>query len=474
MPTPLLIGSDWVQTGRTAKITSPYDGALVGEVCVGDASHLRGAIDAAQRAFDATTRRLPAFERAGVLTRIAAAIERQRAEFVRLIVAEAGKPHTLADGEVSRAVSTFTLAAELARETAGELLDMDAFASGRGHIGLARRFPLGVIYGITPFNFPLNLVAHKVAPAIASGNCVVIKPSPQTPLTALLLGRLVLEAGAPAGQLNVVCCSNEDAGSPLSDERVKMVSFTGSAAVGWKLKTLSGQKKVTLELGGNAAAIVHEDAVLDTAIPALATAAFSYAGQSCISTQRIFVHAPIYDAFRARFVAQVRAQIKTGDPRDPTVTVGPMINATALTRIRDWIEAARVGGAALAHGGGVIGNCLEATVLEVPHQRFELCREEAFAPIVTLQRYTSYDEALGEVNASPYGLQAGVFTQDIDRAWRAFERLEVGGVLINQVPTFRADNQPYGGVKASGFGREGVRYAMEEMTELKSLIMRMA
>ena len=474
MPTPLLIGADQVNTGTSSAIISPYDDSVVGEVYVGDASHLRRAIDAAQHAFEAATRRQPAFERGVVLSRLAVAIEQQRAEFVRLIVAEAGKPHALADAEVTRAVGTFTIAAELARQTPGHLLDVDAFASGRGHVGLVRRFPIGVIYGITPFNFPLNLVAHKVAPALASGNTIIIKPSPQTPLTALLLGRLALEAGAPAGQLNVVTCSNDDAGVPLGDERVKMVSFTGSAAVGWKIKALSGQKRVALELGGNAAAIVHEDASLDVAIPALATGSFSYAGQSCISTQRIFVHAPVYDAFRTRFIAQVRDHIKTGDPRDRTVTVGPMINSAALTRIRGWIDAACAAGAKILHGGTAVGNCLEATVIEVPHQQFELCRQEAFAPIVTLQRYASFEEALNEVNLSRYGLQTGVFTQDIGRAYKAFEQLDVGGVLINQAPTFRADNQPYGGVKDSGFGREGVRYAMEEMTELKSLIVRMA
>jgi acyl-CoA reductase-like NAD-dependent aldehyde dehydrogenase len=472
MAAPLLIGSDWVTTDRTARIVSPYDGSTVGEVCLAGPEQLRRAIMAAHEAFERTARRQPAFERSALLARLAAAIERERAEFVRLIIAEAGKPRTLAEAEVTRAVSTFTLAAEAARETRGALLDMDAFAAGKGHTGIVRRFPIGVIYGITPFNFPLNLVAHKVAPALAAGNTIIIKPSPQTPHTALKLGRLAQEAGAMPGQLNVVCCSNEDAVVPLSDDRVKLVSFTGSAEVGWKIKAQSGKRRVALELGGNAAAIVHEDAALDAAIPLLATGSFSYAGQSCISTQRIFVHASIYDTFRARFVAEVRGRIITGDPNDPKVTVGPMINPAALVRVRAWIAAATSTGATVLHGGHVKGNCLEATILEVPHQDFELCREEAFAPIVTLQRYETFDEALSLVNASRYGLQAGVFTQDIGRILQAFDTLEVGGVLINQVPTFRVDNQPYGGVKDSGLGREGVRAAMEEMSELKSLIIR--
>lgn len=474
MSSPFLIGADWVQTESVLQVMSPQAGTVVSEVCLGDASHLRRAIDVAQHAFETITRRQPAFERAAVLTRIAAAIEERRPEFSRTIMREAGKPVTLADAEVSRAIATFTMAAALARETPGHLLDVDAFSSGNGHVGLARRFPLGVIYGITPFNFPLNLVAHKVAPAIASGNTIVIKPSPQTPLTALLLARLALGCGLPPGQLNVVCCANEHAGVPLEDDRVKMVSFTGSAAVGWKIKAASGRRRVALELGGNAAAIVHEDAAIEYAVATLATGAFAYAGQSCISTQRIFVHAPIYAAFREQLIAYVREHIKSGDPSDPHVLVGPMINPAALARVRGSIDAALAAGATLAHGGGVKGNCLEATILEVPHQQFDVCQEEAFAPIVSLQSYESFDDVLQLVNASRYGLQAGVFTRDMGRAWRAYERLDVGGVLINQAPTFRTDNQPYGGTKESGFGREGVRYAMEEMTELKTLIMRSA
>ncbi len=470
----LLIGADWVPTDNVATIVSPFDGFVVGQVCVGDATHLHRAVDAAQATFESVSRRQQPFERAQILARLATSIEQQRTEFVRLIVAEAGKPITHAEAEVTRAVGTFQLAAELARATPGHLLDLDAFASGRGHFGLVRRFPLGVIYGLTPFNFPLNLVAHKVAPALATGNTIVIKPSPQTPLTALLLGRLALEAGMPPGQLNVVCCTNADAAAPLGDERVKMISFTGSAAVGWKLKAQCGTKKITLELGGNAGAIVHEDAALDLAVPALATGAFAYAGQSCISTQRIFVHAPIYDVFRERFVAHVRAHVRTGDPRDPSVTVGPMINGAALVRIRGALDAARADGATILLGGAAEGNCLTPTVVEVPHQRSALCTEEAFAPVVTLHRYASFAEALTEVNASRYGLQAGVFTQDIGRIRQAFETLEVGAVLINQTPTFRVDGQPYGGVKDSGFGHEGVRYAMEEMTEPRSLILRVA
>jgi acyl-CoA reductase-like NAD-dependent aldehyde dehydrogenase len=470
----LLIGSRWVKTDTQVTIRSPYDDAPVGRVCLGGAADLRDAVEAAHRAFADLTRNQPSFERADILSRVAATIERRRSEFVDLIIGEAGKPRVLAEAEVTRAVGTFTIASALARETPGHLLDLDAFASGRGHVGLARRFPIGVIYGITPFNFPLNLVAHKIAPALATGNTIVIKPAPQTPLTALLLAHVVQEAGAPAGQLNVVTCANEHAGIPLEDERVKMVSFTGSSAVGWKIKALCGRKRVALELGGNAAALVHEDANLDVAIPSLAAGSFAYAGQSCISTQRILVHARIHDAFCARFTEHVRTEIRAGDPRDSAVTVGPMINAAARARVLAWIDEACGAGGRVLHGGRVVGTCLEPTVLAVPNQNSTLCREEAFAPVVTVQRYESFDEAIALANASRYGLQAGVFTQDINRIAEAFAQLEVGGVLINQAPTFRTDNQPYGGVKESGFGREGVRSAMEEMTELKTLVVRLA
>lgn len=472
MPSPLLIGAEWEHCETTFPVVNPYDGTTVAEVCLGGPAHLDRAIAAAHQAYMSVARHQPAYARSAILQRAAAAIEHHRADFVRLLIQEAGKPRAFAETEVTRAAGTFQLAGELARQTPGHLLDLDAFASGDRHFGLARRFPLGVVYALTPFNFPLNLVAHKVAPALATGNTVVLKPSPQTPLTALLLGRLLLEAGLPPGQLNIVCCSNDDAIRPLTDERVRMVSFTGSAAVGWKLKSLCGRQRVALELGGNAAAIVHEDADLTTAIPALATGAFAYAGQSCISTQRILVHSPVFDVFRERFVAHVRQSIHTGDPDHPTTTVGPLVNAAALQRTTGWIEAALAGGARLLLGGQVSGRCLTATVIEVPHQRFDLCLNEAFAPVVTLQRYDDFPDALREANDSRYGMHAGVFTRDIGRAREAYETLDVGGVLINQAPTFRADNQPYGGTKDSSFGREGVRYAMEEMTELKSLILR--
>jgi acyl-CoA reductase-like NAD-dependent aldehyde dehydrogenase len=331
-----------------------------------------------------------------------------------------------------------------------------------------------VITAITPFNFPLNLVAHKVAPCLATGNTMVVKPAAKTPLTALLLAEVLAEAGVPAGQMNFVTCSNEHAAHLVTDERVRMMSFTGSPDVGWRLKTLAGKKRACLELGGNAGAIVHSDADLATAVPMIAAGGFGYAGQSCISVQRIFVQEEIYEDFKARLVVHIREKVKTGDPRDRATVVGPMITAEALAKTRALLAAAVAAGGRVVTGGEASGFCLDATVLEDVPLSHTACTDELFAPIVTLHRYGAFDEALRLVNDSRFGLQAGIFTNDIRRALLAYEVLDVGGVLINQVPTWRVENMPYGGIKDSGFGREGLRYAMEEMTEIKTLIIRNA
>jgi acyl-CoA reductase-like NAD-dependent aldehyde dehydrogenase len=466
----MLIGSEWRETGRTKPVINPYSGAEFAQVPLGDAKTVDEAIKVAHEAFAVTRAQAP-HARGDLLARVARGLEERRADFVETMISEAGKPYTFADGEVTRAIITFTVASEEARRQQGELLDIDAYATGSGHFGFVRRFPLGVISAITPFNFPLNLVAHKVAPGMAAGNTLVVKPALKTPLTALLLAEVLVAAGMPAGQVNFVTCDHEDAGALITDPRIKMVSFTGSPEVGWRLKEQCGKKKIALELGGNAGVIVHGDADLKSAVPKIAVGAFSYAGQSCISVQRIFVQDAIYEEFKRQFVDQVRAHIQTGDPRDEKTVVGPMIDSGALERITGWIESARQSGAKILCGGNVRGRCLEATVIENPAPNLDVCAKEAFAPIVTLHAYQTFDEALKFVNDSDFGLQAGVFTRDIGRAMQAFEQLEVGGVLINNVPTFRADNMPYGGLKDSGFGREGVRFAMEEMTELKSLIL---
>ena len=467
----LLIGADWVTTESQISVVNPFTGEVCARVPLGGAQEVERAIATAHATFP-KVRQIPAHKRATLLQNVARGIERRQADFVNTMIAEAGKPVTAAEAEVARAQITFLAAAEEARRQHGELLDMDACASGEGHLGLARRFPLGVIGAITPFNFPLNLVAHKVAPCLATGNTMVVKPATKTPLCALLLAEVLIEAGMPPGQVNFVTCTNEDSAQLLQDDRVKKITFTGSPVVGWKLKEQCGKKHITLELGGNAGVILHADADLDAAIPAVAAGGFGYAGQSCISVQRVVIHESRYDEVKSRLVAHIGEKIKTGDPRDHAAVVGPMITADALRGIRERIDAALSAGAKLVCGGEVHGRCLEATVLEDVAPTLDLCAKEAFAPIVTLHRYREFDEAMEFVNASDFGLQAGVFTRDLQLALRAFDVLDVGGVLINQVPTFRVENMPYGGIKDSGFGREGVRYAMEEMTELKSLIIK--
>ncbi|MEQ1862032.1 MAG: aldehyde dehydrogenase family protein [Chthoniobacteraceae bacterium] len=468
----LLVGGRWLNTAERLPVVNPFTGETIASVPMGNAGTVQLAIDGAVAAF-AEVRATPVHARAALLEKIARGIEARRAEFVETIVAEAGKPVTYSEAEVARAVMTFRCAADEARRAHGEVLAMDALPPGEGHMGMARRFPIGVIAGISPFNFPLNLVAHKVAPCIATGNTMVLKPATKTPLSALLLAEVLVAEGVPAGQINVVTCSNDDARALIADERVKKVTFTGSPAVGWRLKEQCGKKKITLELGGNAGCIVHSDSDLAAAVPMIALGGFAQAGQSCISVQRVVVHESIYADFRARLVDVVREKIKAGDPRDPATVVGPMITAEALAGICARIEAAKAAGAKVVCGGGVVGQCLEATVLEDVPPTCDLCAEEAFAPVVTLHRYREFDEALAFVNDSRFGLQAGVFTRDLKLAMRAFETLEVGGVMINQVPTFRTETMPYGGVKDSGFGREGVRYAMEEMTELRSLVIKL-
>lgn len=347
---------------------------------------------------------------------------------------------------------------------------MDLSPGMDGSLGIARRFPIGPVLGITPFNFPLNLVAHKVAPCLASGNPIVLKPAPQTPLTALMLGEIVLEAGLPPGALSVLPCDNSVAEQMVMDPRFKVLSFTGSAAVGWMLKAKSGKKRVLLELGGNGGVIVEPDADLDLAAQRCAVGGYVYSGQTCISVQRVFVHDHVYDRFVKQFLARV-GTLQSGDPSDEATVIGPLINEAAARRVEDWIGEAVAQGAKLLAGGKRSGSLVEATVLADVTPEMKVSRCEVFGPVVTVTRYKQFEEALGVLNDSEFGLQAGVFTRDVERVFRAYRDLEVGTVLINEIPTFRADHMPYGGVKDSGLGREGVRYAIEEMTELKLLVL---
>jgi acyl-CoA reductase-like NAD-dependent aldehyde dehydrogenase len=471
-----LLDGRWVGEGEAVAVRSPYDGSVVGQTFQATPEHLEQSIAAALRAFQ-VARKMPPEERSRILLAVAQAIGAQKDEFARLMALEAGKPVKAARIEVDRAVFTFSLAAA----EAVELHDKDEVLRLRTDLnpgspvrtGMVHRFPIGPIAAITPFNFPLNLVAHKLAPAMAVGCPVVLKPAPQTPLTALKLAALIVDAGWPAGALSVLPMSNDLAAKLVSDDRLKMLSFTGSAAVGWQLKAQSGKKRVVLELGGNAGLIIADDADVADAAARAAVGGFSYAGQSCISVQRIFVHESAYTKFMDELVPGVQA-LKCGDPLDETTDVGPLMRESDSERIETWIaEAVRTGAKLLCGGKRVMnGRGIEPAVLThtSPQQRVNC--EEIFGPVVTVEPYASFDETLRRVNDSRYGLQTGIFTSRPALIAQAFDQLEVGGVIVNDVPTYRSDQMPYGGVKDSGLGREGVKYAMEEMTETKILVSR--
>jgi acyl-CoA reductase-like NAD-dependent aldehyde dehydrogenase len=465
-----LLDGKWISAGRkVAEVRSPYDQSVVGAVAQATPADAEAAIAAAVRAF-AVTRKLPAYERQRVLRKVAEIIRAQREPLARTLAQEAGKPIKTSRAEIDRAAFTFDIAAEEAARIHGEYLPLDLQESTKGRWGMVRRFPLGPISGITPFNFPFNLVGHKVAPAIAAGCPILIKPAPQTPLSALNLARLVTEAGWPAGALAVLPLANEDAAILVEDGRLKLLSFTGSAAVGWSLRSKAGKKRVVLELGGNAGVIIHADADVDYAAERCAVGGFSYAGQSCISVQRILVHASILERFIATFVPKTKA-LRTGDPMDERTDVGPLIRPADADRVEQWIAEAVAAGAKVLCGGTRSGSVFEPTVLVNTQPTMKVNCQEVFAPLVTVESYSDFNDALERVNDSPYGLQSGVFTRDAALIFKAYEELEVGGVMIGEVPTFRLDSMPYGGVKDSGMGREGLRYAIEEMTEPKLLVM---
>jgi acyl-CoA reductase-like NAD-dependent aldehyde dehydrogenase len=459
----------WREDGDVVEIRAPYDGSVIARVVQGRHEHAEGAIAAAVKAFG-TTRRLPAFERQRVLRRIAASIQERKEEFARTLAQEAGKPIKAARIEVDRAIFTFNVAAEESTRIYGEFLPLDWQEFTAGRWGIVRRFPLGPIAGITPFNFPINLVAHKVAPAIAAGCPMVLKPAPQTPLCSLLLAECVQQAGWPDGGLNVLPLSNEDAGLLVTDDRIKLISFTGSVPVGWDIKRRAGKKKVVLELGGNAAVIVHSDADLEYAADRCVAGGFGYAGQTCISVQRILVEHSVYGKFTDLFVEGVK-KLKLGDPLDPSTDVGPLIRESDAIRTITWIDEAVRAGARLLCGGARKNLLVEPTVLTGTRPEMKVNCQEVFGPVATVEPYKDFDHALRQVNNSAYGMQAGVFTRDAKLLFQAYEELEVGGVIAGDVPSFRVDQMPYGGVKDSGFGREGLRYAIEEMTEPKLMVM---
>ncbi|MGD0827563.1 MAG: aldehyde dehydrogenase family protein [Desulfobaccales bacterium] len=463
------ISNKWVETGEQLPVRSPWSGETVDEVSLAGEGEWEAAIAAAQKAASTFRKSFSSLERRQMLEKLAAGVQARQEELAQTIVAEGGKPVTYARAEMSRGARTLSLAAEEAARIGGEVIPLDSTAASRGRWGITRRFPLGPILGISPFNFPFNLVAHKVGPALAAGNPIIIKPASATPLTSLKLAEIYEQAGLLPGGLQVLPSQTQVAEKYVADERLKALSFTGSAAVGWRLKGLAGRKKVILELGGNAACIVDRDADLELAAARLAIGAFYHAGQVCIAVKRLLVHQDIYQALREIFLRTVKAKAVAGDPRQEETLVGPLIDAGAAARVRQCVEEALNAGARLATGGLGKGNLMPATVLEGVTRDLRVWQEEVFGPVVVLAPFAEFSEALEMANDSIYGLQAGVFTRNLAHAWQAFETLEVGGVIINEVPAFRVDNMPYGGVKASGFGREGLRYAVEELTELRLL-----
>ena len=460
----LPVGGEWIETGEWVEVRSPYSGEVVGRVAKAGADETRRAVDAAERAMREP---LPAHKRAEILVRVAGALGRRHDEVARIISDEAGKPMKAARVEAKRAMSTYTFAAVEARKLAGEMIPMDAAQAGEGKLAFTLRKPIGVVGAISPFNFPLNLVAHKLAPSLAAGCAVVLKPASQTPLSALLLAELEEEAGLPPGWLNVVVGSASEIGDVLiEDERVKAITFTGSGPVGWKLRERAPKKRVNLELGNATPVIVAADADIDTAAEKIAANAFSFAGQSCISIQRVYVERAAYDTLVSRLVPRVEA-LKVGDPADEETDVGPVIDDDARERILDWIG--KTSGEVLT-GGDLDGDLIRPTVIAEPGRSDEVSCEEVFGPVCTVTPVDSIDEAIELSNATRFGLQAGVFTTRLETALRVAQALEFGGVTVNEAPTFRSDQMPYGGVKDSGNTREGPRYAVRELTEERLVV----
>ncbi|HET7678423.1 MAG TPA: aldehyde dehydrogenase family protein [Candidatus Limnocylindrales bacterium] len=468
-PHPIFLAGRWVDSPDLLEVTNPADpGAPAGTTYNATDAQYEEAVTAAVEAFE-TTRRLPAYERGAILRSISAGIKARREELGRLIALESGKPVRDALVEVDRATLTFRLGAEEAERMVGETIPLDLMPASKGRLGVTRRVPLGPVAGISPFNFPLNLAAHKLAPALAAGCTIVLTPPSKDPLTMLTVAEIIEEAGPPAGSVSILPMTRELGDRMVADERFKLLSFTGSPSVGWRMKDRAGKKKVVLELGGNAGAIVDASADLDWAVKRILVGAFTYAGQVCISVQRLYLHESIREAFLERFMAGAKA-LRVGDPLDPETELGPMVDAQAAARTQRWVEEAESMGGRVLLGGRAEGSFFPPTVMtDVPTQA-QICSNEAFAPVVVVFPFRDFGDALRQVNDSSYGLQAGVFTNDLAHSWQAFAELEVGGVIVNDVPTYRIDHMPYGGVKDSGLGREGLRWAIEDMTELRIMV----
>ena len=467
---PYYLANAPVRGDNDIEVTDKYTGETATRVAMAHDAVVSEAFARAE-AVRAELREMPAYARQAILAQCTRRFEERAEELAMALCIEAGKPIRDARGEVTRLIDTFRVAAEEAVRVTGEVLPLDISPRARGYSGMWKRVPAGVCSFITPFNFPLNLAAHKVAPAIAVGCPFVLKPASATPVGALMIGEVLAETDLPAGAFSILPVPGRAAARFAEDPRIRHLSFTGSPAVGWDLRARVRRAHVTLELGGNAACIVDADADLDDAVARITFGAFYQSGQSCISVQRILAHAHVYDAFKKKLVAATQALV-AGDPKDEKTFIGPMISKSEAERVTSWITAAVAGGARVLCGGKREGAIVEATLLENARRDADVCAREVFGPVAVLSRFTDFDEALSEVNASEYGLQAGVFTRDIYKAHRAWDRLEVGGVVIGDVPSWRVDHMPYGGVKGSGLGREGIRFAMEEMTEIRLMVLR--
>lgn len=466
---PIFLAGEWIETDRELPVINPYDGSTIATTFLAGPDDLEKAIQAAVDAFPFFSR-TPTFERVELLKALAAKLREHRDEMIRTIATEAGKVVGEATVETDRGIFTIETAAEEAKRIDGEVIPLDLLPSSKGRWGVVRRFPIGPVAGIAPFNFPLNLALHKVAPAIASGNPIVLKPPSLAPLTMLLIARLCEEIGLPKGVLSVLPMDREVGNAMVADDRFKLLSFTGSPDVGWKMKTQAGMKQVVLELGGNAGVLIDNDADIDFAVSRIRTGAFSYAGQVCISVQRVFIHEDRYDEVKEKLVAAA-ASLKMGDPLDPSTELGPMIDEKASGRAEEWVRTAAENGATVLTGGKARGRFFEPTVIENANKEDFVCSREAFAPLVTIFPVKSFSDGIAQLNDSEYGLQAGIFSNRLEQALTAFERVEAGGVIINDVPTYRIDHMPYGGVKSSGLSREGIRYAIEDMTEPRLMVL---
>ncbi|CAN5649048.1 aldehyde dehydrogenase family protein [soil metagenome] len=465
---PIYCGGEWRTGGKPLEIKNPFNDEVVGTTSYATGQDLEDAIERAETVF-CNGGQIPAYERAGYLTKIADQMHARRDELAGLITAEAGKPLRDSRVEVDRGVFTMRLAAEEAQRMTGEQIPLDLMPASKGRFGITRKVPIGPIAGISPFNFPLNLALHKLGPALASGNPLILKPPTRDPLTMLAVAEMVHEAGVPAGMVSIMPMDRDLGDKLVTDERFKLLTFTGSPDVGWDMKSRAGKKKVVLELGGNAGVIVDRDANLDFAVGRILTGSFAYAGQVCISVQRAYIHRDVFDTVVDGLI-EAAGNVKMGDPADETTELGPMIDEKAVARIHEWVQAAESEGATVHSGGKPDGRFYPPTILSGVSRDSFVCTREAFAPIVILFPFDDWSGGLDQINDSVFGLQAGVFTDKLEHALMAFDKLDVGGVILNDIPTYRIDHMPYGGVKDSGLSREGLRYAIDDMTETRLLV----